>query len=211
MILALVFMAFCVFVGGSVLASASANGARVKRSYEEEQQYLSLRSASLLLTEELYSSESITFEHFSDGSGANTIAIDFPSDTPALRELALLCAAKQYASNFENCRIEGYASAPVTMVQIGDKQCAQTDFSLSVTSSNVDETVYARLRCDPNFTLSVVFYSDSAYQNEYDLLSLVIKMQSEEETGGEENYDDDGPADGVILSWGLPMIEKGGV
>lgn len=55
MIIALVFMMFCVFIGGSVLASASANGYRVEH-LSDQQQYLSERSAALLIADELESS-----------------------------------------------------------------------------------------------------------------------------------------------------------
>ena len=52
MILALVFMLFCMFVGGTVLAAASANGYRVAH-LSDQQQYLDERSAALLTAEEL--------------------------------------------------------------------------------------------------------------------------------------------------------------
>lgn len=52
MLIALVFMMFCVFIGGSVLAAASSNGYRVKH-LSDQQQYLKERSAALLLSEEM--------------------------------------------------------------------------------------------------------------------------------------------------------------
>ena len=52
MIIALVFMLFCVFIGGSVLASASANVYRVEH-LSDQQQYLSERSAAFLIADEL--------------------------------------------------------------------------------------------------------------------------------------------------------------
>lgn len=52
MILALVFMLFCMFVGGTVLAAASANGYRVAH-LSDQQQYLDERSAAFLTAEEL--------------------------------------------------------------------------------------------------------------------------------------------------------------
>lgn len=52
MILALVFLMFCTFVGGSVLAMASANSARVKHLTQEEQQFLNQRSAVRLLRDQ---------------------------------------------------------------------------------------------------------------------------------------------------------------
>lgn len=62
MLIALMFMMFCLFVGGSVLASASANGYRVAH-LSDQQDFLNQRSAALLLADEI------------DGNG----------DTPTLR------------------------------------------------------------------------------------------------------------------------------
>lgn len=52
MLIALVFMMFCLFVGGSVLAAASANGYRVKH-LSDQQDFLNQRSAALLLADEI--------------------------------------------------------------------------------------------------------------------------------------------------------------
>ena len=52
MILAMVFMLFCAFIGGSVLASATANAQRVAQM-AEQQDFLLERSAALLLSDEL--------------------------------------------------------------------------------------------------------------------------------------------------------------
>lgn len=52
MILAMVFMLFCAFIGGSVLASATANAQRVAQM-AEQQDFLLERSAALLLSDQL--------------------------------------------------------------------------------------------------------------------------------------------------------------
>ena len=52
LIIAMLFLLFCVFIGGSVLASASANGYRVAQ-LSKQQQYLDQRSAALLLADQL--------------------------------------------------------------------------------------------------------------------------------------------------------------
>ena len=52
MILALMFLLFCSFVGGSVLVSATANAYRVAH-LQEQQDFLNQRSAALLLAEEM--------------------------------------------------------------------------------------------------------------------------------------------------------------
>ena len=53
MLLALVFLMFCLFIGGSVLAAATANGSRVAHLKNDQQDYLSQRSAMLLMADML--------------------------------------------------------------------------------------------------------------------------------------------------------------
>lgn len=52
MLLAMVFMLFALFVGGTVLAAAAANGYRVEHM-SDQQDYLDQRSAALLIADEL--------------------------------------------------------------------------------------------------------------------------------------------------------------
>ena len=52
MLIAILFMMFCLFVGGSVLAAASANGYRVAHM-SDQQDFLSQRSASVLIADEI--------------------------------------------------------------------------------------------------------------------------------------------------------------
>ena len=56
MLLAMIFLMFCVFIGGTVLAAASANGYRAANR-SKQQQYLDERSAALLLSEQLKTDE----------------------------------------------------------------------------------------------------------------------------------------------------------
>ena len=52
LMIALVYLIFAVFIGGSVLAAASANGYRIEH-LSDQQDYLNQRSAALLLAEEM--------------------------------------------------------------------------------------------------------------------------------------------------------------
>lgn len=52
MLLAMVFMLFCILIGGTVLAASSANGYRLER-LSDSQVYLDQRSAALLMAQEL--------------------------------------------------------------------------------------------------------------------------------------------------------------
>lgn len=53
LIIALVFMMFCTFVGGAVLAASTANAGRIKSLKADEQAYLDQRSAAQLIMDEL--------------------------------------------------------------------------------------------------------------------------------------------------------------
>lgn len=53
MILALVFVAFCMFVGGSVLGAAAANRYRQRNSAQQQQLQLDVRSAAMAVAEQL--------------------------------------------------------------------------------------------------------------------------------------------------------------
>ncbi|GEM_PF-7126589 len=53
LIIALVFLLFCTFVGGAVLAAATANAGRVADLKNDQQDYLNQRSAALLLKDEM--------------------------------------------------------------------------------------------------------------------------------------------------------------
>ena len=53
MLLAMVFMMFCTFVGGTVLAAATANGNRVAQQIHDQQSYLNQRSALLVIADQL--------------------------------------------------------------------------------------------------------------------------------------------------------------
>ena len=52
LLIAMVYLVFAVFIGGSVLAAASANGYRIEH-LSDQQDYLDQRSAAMLLAEEM--------------------------------------------------------------------------------------------------------------------------------------------------------------
>ena len=57
MLIALVFMMFCAFIGGAVLAAATANAGRIDALNTETQDYLDQRSICMLLVDELQSGD----------------------------------------------------------------------------------------------------------------------------------------------------------
>ena len=56
LLIAMVYLIFAVFIGGSVLAAASANGYRIEH-LSDQQDYLDQRSAAMLLADEMKSSD----------------------------------------------------------------------------------------------------------------------------------------------------------
>ena len=106
MVIALVFMLFCIFVGGSVLAAASANGARIEKRKANEQIYLSQRSAANILASELESGTGkamlcMTVDRTSVGDREYNYTFTGNGDN-ALRMLALEAAAQLYVSSTDN-------------------------------------------------------------------------------------------------------------
>lgn len=53
MIMAMVFLLFCLLIGGSVYASATANGSRIENMTDNQQEYYSQRSAMMLMADML--------------------------------------------------------------------------------------------------------------------------------------------------------------
>lgn len=53
MIMAMVFLMFCLLIGGSVLAMATANGSRIENMAADQQEYYSQRSAVLMIADML--------------------------------------------------------------------------------------------------------------------------------------------------------------
>ena len=53
MVMAMVFLLFCTLIGGSVLASATANASRIEHMTKDQQAYYSQRSAALLMADML--------------------------------------------------------------------------------------------------------------------------------------------------------------
>ena len=103
MLLALVFLMFCLFVGGSVLSAATANGSRAARQKEDQQAYLSQRSASLLLADLLKgdkdSAMQLTIKDVQQGDSRKiTFMIHEDSEKSALQRMLYDFAVRKYAA-----------------------------------------------------------------------------------------------------------------
>ena len=104
LLFALLFLLFCVLIGGTVLAAASANGFRISRM-EEKQQELEERSAAMLIADELdmgdnFFQVSITSKTITKGTtSTNSIEVKIlPKGTvlTSMQELAVEMAVWKY-------------------------------------------------------------------------------------------------------------------
>ena len=216
MLIAIVFMLFCVFIGGSVLAAATVNGSRLKKSVESEQAYLSQRSAALLIAEQLYSTDAVEIDYYPEETfGSSQVSLAEPEgNIPMLRKQAYLCAAEQYRVTRPDmlCDPKNYVADSVS---VGENGWTQVDFSLRL--EDPAETLYARMYCDRNYTIIVSFFDDESYTTMSDMLYLKMRMTSMEPISIEtepETEPDAAEEDGILgyaITWGLPEVIKGGV
>lgn len=216
LLIAIVFMLFCVFIGGSVLAAATVNGSRLKKSVESEQAYLSQRSAALLIAEQLYSTDAVEIDYYPEETfGSSQVSLAEPEgNIPMLRKQAYLCAAEQYRNTCGDdfCKFT-YSKGSVS---VGENGRTQVDFSLRL--DDPAETLYARMYCDTNYTIIVTFFDDESYTTESDMLYLKMRMTSmepisietEPETETEPDAAEEAGILGYAITWGLPEVIKGG-
>lgn len=140
MLIALVFMMFCAFIGGAVLAAATANAGRIDALNIETQDYLDQRSICMLLVDELRSGDynkmsmSIRDETLTpvtakivnnvpvfteNGTPQRTITITADENSSDINEMRLMlykCAAMRYLKLNEN----GIDSGTNVVIQFGD-------------------------------------------------------------------------------------------
>ena len=122
MILALMFMMICLIIGGTVLASATANGRRVADMQSDEQEYLSQRSAMLLMADMLKTSsddelsliiEDKTVTNLSDNTSTRTVTFTLPNTgsvkKPMLQKVLYESVLSAYFSKYR----EQYPAAPI--------------------------------------------------------------------------------------------------
>ena len=206
-------MLFCVFVGGSVLAAAIANGSRVNQAMDDEQAYLSQRSAALVIAEELRSEDFITIKFHSKDQTVHFEASENPS---TLRQLAYLCAANTYILNHPELIAYSIDSSsfdklsnPNTLVRQDGTGC-YADFSLNLAAAEGTwETRQARMFCDMNYNITVVFPGEDETAGK-----LHLEMNKSASLTGEaygEKVEEEAPEEFWIqLYWKTPKVVKGG-
>lgn len=219
MLIALVFMLFCVFVGGSVLTAATANSARMQRKADDDQEYLTLRSAAALLIDELRptvrngTQMSVlldTSETFPDDDEdadpvlKTTVVYSLTNNRNELRELAYLCAACRYCSTHvlspddtDFSAFSHFGRDPILItpaLTVGDS--TQSDFTLTLALDGGSYPLTARMVCDRDYNISVYFLTDGEIND---------KLHIEMNTSYFDDFDEM-----LSVIWEAPVIVKGG-
>lgn len=224
MLLALVFLLFCLMVGGSVLSAASANGSRAARKKVDQQAYLSQRSATLLLADMLKSTDDsamqLTIKDVNDNgtrtvtfmvhgkAGIQKSAIQRVIYDLAVRDYFLekgLDSSKTSMFSYVNFL---FAGAPAGQYLPSDPQkTAPLTVELQVGTDVVD-TLAAQYKMNDDGDFSIDFavpLGEGKVQPSY--VGLTMKCYSNESKPVTVN--------GVtttttIIRWDDPVIEKGG-
>ena len=222
LLIALVFMLFCVFIGGSVLASATANSARLQRKAEDDQEYLTLRSAAALIVDELRpitrnGTQLTIVQDNSEVFGANpgadptvkkTVAYLLTDNRNELRELAYLCAACEYrsvhdlssANDTQFAQFTRYNRDPGLITPVMTENASghpQSDFELTLKLDGDEYPLTARMVCSGDYDISVYFLTEGEINDK-----LHIEMKT--------SYLDTNDDEMVNVIWEAPMIVKGG-
>jgi hypothetical protein len=224
MFLAMVFFLLCFFVGGSVLAAATANGGRLTRSQESMASYYAQRSAVTLLREQFTNPTKTSIKLnttnntiITTTSGGVT-TMERPDTTygyevvygdtqTALQTLASNAAVTVYQQhNTDDSRLTSWT----------DTAC-QGDFTIEL-----DGEVSAMVRYVCNYTDSgdfgdIVFYvytndlSDSQFSLVVPASVNVVKTTSNaSDTGNNTLTITRTTTESVNITWGTPEIQKGG-
>ena len=235
MLLALVFLMFCMFVGGSVLAAATANGSRAARQKENQQAYLSQRSASLLLADLLKGDENsamqLTIKYVDDGTKTVTfMAHGSEVKTNMQRLMYELAIAKYMKEN--NITFTGNNAVFPKYVNFNfPKNITSTNYAFSDPGSTGSITISIPLSENKTETITAWYSADSdgdfsiGYTNPgedkektAEELTPAVAQGHSYVTIAMKCYYDEGKAvtvNGVttktsIIRWDDPVIEKGG-
>lgn len=221
MLMAMVFLLFCLMIGGSVLAAASANGSRAARKLAEEQDYLSQRSATLLLADMLKGPEDTAMQltvknvKRKEHTTVSFMAHGSSADTE-LQKLLHKIAIEDYlvANNIrpgEDCTV----NYPAFVGTLSSTPGKTGTITLALTSdSTVTGSLTARYDAtDPNEfiidyaveTAAATESTSAEYQTSY--LSLSMKCYIAQ---GSPVVIDGVSTTTTVIRWEDPVIQKGG-
>lgn len=225
LLLAMVFLLLCVFVGGSVLAAATANAGRVAHLKQEQQTYLSQRSAMQLMAQMLKGTEEnqlqLTIKDVTV-DGDRTVTFTIHNDAAEVAEKSVLqkllyeFAVYQYAVTkgvskadmaFVNFRFTGDTNGVYTysgFAEHMDTVDIAADFP--VNGGTDDGMLQATYSISDNHDLQITFTDgEPAYMN--------LTMNAYSSTGHTITITVDGvttTTTTTIIRWDDPVISKGG-
>lgn len=228
MLLALVFLMFCMFVGGSVLAAATANGSRTARQKENQQAYLSQRSASLLLADLLKGDENsamqLTIKDVvrADNTRKVTFMIHDDSEKSALQRMLYDFAVRKYALdhglklnegvyeyvNFKFAGVTGVGYAPTDPPASGSVNVALTEGEKITDTLKTQYNISGYGDFELDYAVEIPAKEEGGTvttQNSY----MKLTMECYDAVGQPVTVNDVRTTT-TIIRWDDPVIEKGG-
>ncbi len=232
LILAMVFMLLCLFVGGSVLAAATANGGRVADLNNSQQTYLSQRSAALLMADMLEGDNApfqLTIKTVSTDA-ATTVTYSLP-ELPAsetystLQRILVENAIQKYrfgrgsatgtTENMENFSFgeEPYQNNTAHLYPAAD-YTGTFQITMADDENSVTETLTATFVSpapETNVALKSKHFDMTFYFGTDSLISLYVKASFKD--GLPITVTQDGTTTTTtttVIRWDDPVIEKGG-
>ena len=220
MVLAMIFLLFCSFIGGSVLAAATANGSRIEYQNQKQQAYYSQQSAMSLMADMLADEDgnglqliiTETIVEKPSEPPVHTITFTTPSITslendmlPAtcLQKLLFETVVNNYPRNgatpdysyFDWINSTAYSYAPESgVIQINDGLAAEEELL----------TAYYSIDINNDYRVKIDFGSDS-----YTVLTMdctIGRGHPKVVTVGELST----ATTTTIIRWNVPTIQKGG-
>ena len=226
MLLAMVFLMFCLFIGGSVLAAATANGSRVEHLKNDQQNYLSQRSAMLLMADMLTSNGkplAITIKEVTkpvtaeDGTTTDATTATFTcanlNSTPnALQQMVFECVIK-------NSTPEG-AKANFSALKIGSSLTGNDakNGTITITEPAPEGSTGRQLKAKYSFSndydLKIVFdFTASGAPEPTESAYLILTMDGSVNRGTPSSVTVNGVTTTTTttsITWKAPEIQKGG-
>lgn len=228
MIFALVFLLFCVFIGGSVLAAATANAGRVASMTTDQQEYLSQRSAALVMADMLTGTDDAPMqmtikkvEVLLDGGATSnrTFYVTIPSSAskPVIQKVvyenvldqiwkkeSIVVGEDKDEVNYENFLFDDMSesSPSYSFTALTDEM----PYSFSVANSvNTSEKLEGEIQFVDDYDLKVHFGNNSQVylsMNGYASVPEKVEVKKGNTTTTTTT---------TIIRWDPPVIEKGGV
>lgn len=221
MLLAMVFLMFCLFIGGSVLAAATANGSRVEHLKNDQQDYLSQRSAMLLMADLLVGEGGnelqVTITDSNVTSGEDTIQTvtfscsNLGTQTNVMQQLLFNTLITQEYPVREDTTI---VCSKLNISVPADNYASIGTLQIADPSGNV---LTARYKFTEDYTLHMaIYYSQKNGEETPSSVEPFFTLSLEGSINrGDSNTikvgDTTTTTQTTVVRWGKPVVEKGDV